>query len=545
MKELENNFLNILDENESTLANDIVLGTDNKIDDELIGDGNDRGSGEKAGCKSQQTIYYGYKICTVYHKYAFYRIENGQYLDYYGVICRFANVDESLSFSSFSGISSLLTTSIRNAIIGWNKCWSGNAVFGTVISGITTDDLSAGLTGIYSTTTPFCYVTGLTLAPSGYSPVTGLSLPFYMMVYSGTTSALTIPPYDYSPPNTYFYIPERYVCFRISDTDDRVVCGAKVRCTFDYSLFPKHFSTPEDWIRTNSDGSVILFSNLIPNEVSAITFDIFRIGYNNDSFVSYSVNVYNYTSPDLSSDGIVLTANTPSKVLSREDIENDINPNVFALLPSDINSTTPYNINFNVDMFNTLGISALTDYPFTSNKVTLSANNLLRIKPMLEVETDDFTVGKANPVYIAFRDIISISSTTRQTIDKIDIDNYNEIELYLNFTASGTATQTAATTVRIDLSHFGANTWQNGYKTFQISKGESKSIRIRLDYQSTHGQITPGLSGFQYSALIGAVLVSPPAKKPSIFIDKQITCYRVLFENSGSTSNPGGGGIED
>lgn len=542
MKKLENEFLNILNENESSLTNNIVLGTGDKIDNELIDDGNDKGSGEKAGCKSQETIYYGYKISTLYYKRAFYRMENGQYLDYYSKTSAFLNANE-LSLSSFSGISSLLTTTIRNAILNWNACWNEHSQFGNVTSGITTDDLSAALTGIYETTTPFCYVTGLTLAPSGYSPVYNLSLPFYMKVVSGTTSALTVPSYD-TPPSTSFYNPERYVALKITDTEDRRLHGAKVRFSSGYSYFPKHFSAAEDFIRTNSDGVVVLFSNLIPNEINTVNVDIFRTGYNNDGFITYTASVYNYTSSvgtELLYDNIRLTANTFGKVLSRQDIENDINPYVFTLL----SETSPYNINFNVQMFNNFGMSAVTYYPITSDQVTLSANNLLTLNPILDIETNDFLVGKANPVGVVFNNITSISSTTRQTLTKIDISNYNTVETYIMFSASGTATQTATTTVRIDLSYLGGSSWQSGYQTFQISKGESKLIRIRLDYENTHGYTSPGMGNFEYSALIAAALVSPPVKKPSIFIDKQISCYRVLFENATDPSNPGGGGTEE
>ena len=518
MKELEENnvldneFLNLLGEPESTLENDYILGATDDIGEESGDDTCEKNECEEDGracvgdkcptdgicvkdecrgdggceCDTDAQVTYYYRIMV-----------NMQIKSYYRNDFSYAEMQPTIlsqpSSANVNPINVSLTNFLKPTLTGWTGLY--NTSFSTKITSVsgtsTYSSFGTATSGQYSAS-PFCTIstTGTALG----CITSGLSINFYIQA---STSSM---PANWTPPTQTFYLKENFVNFEIKDENSNKIQYVAFRSPNDYIYFPRHLDSSRSVINTGSQGHIQLSSKFLSG-LTYITGEIYRKGFNNDSWKPITA----YT--DTYNQSIYLSHNTGNiqQRCNLGEIRTYIHPAIYNFI-TETNTgrlyTLPQLISDGADDVSTFQLP---------RDAVMSLTDILSITPFPKSLVSDEEYGKGNPIFLTKASSTTIP-TSQIALGSFTFNSLCTYELKLTFNVTGSYT---------GYLDFYANV--NGgtnrkFATVSMSNS-NKEATLTLNYSAAAGNSTT--SNFNYTFNL-RVLKQSTSNAPTIVLPRGI-----------------------
>lgn len=532
MKELEENnvldneFLNLLDEQDSTLANDYILGATDDIGEEAGDDTCEKDECEKDeracvgdkcptdgvcdmdGCSSSKATtdtcdtdvptYFGYLV--KFNSAARGSEKNEDTLNIFlqsnSLTWNPTNVMAS-NVSATHASNTAFVNAVKNNIV--------TLVTGTSYSQFTGRTSSAmsiyNPNGQYSAT-PFCYVNNVRLVYNGYITKT-ISIPCYMKTTSSTGTPSI--PSTFQAPNTITYLKANDYRIKVRDGQSKnaVLDGAEVYFN-NKNYFKIHSGLT--YLLTGKNGIVSVSTSA---NVSYLTGYVKKLSFNNNQPVYFSAY------PNSDTEVVLDNNNDVNQVANKADLLR-MYPAITQYL-SGISNTGRC---FTNTQLNASGITL--DNTINTNAI-LNRRAYHTVDPGFDYLFNDATLGIGNPNFDAVSTAITATTAVTQFATLPSMTQLGIHEFCLYYLATGSTSQTGTVTFTL-YGRRGTNSWYELYSGSTTKNSTKNYISIPFWYNKITG-LNPGTSG-TFAMTLGIKVNSTASTRPRIVIPKQVIMVR-------------------
>lgn len=538
MKELEKNnvldneFLNLLDEQDSTLANDYILGATDGIGEEVgddtcekdecekdkracVGDGCNAHVCDSDGCSNTKAstdtcdldvpTYFGYLVKFNSATRGSEKNEDTQSIYYqsYQLLWNPTNI-MAANVSATHASNTTFVNAVKNNIVTLITGTSYSQFTGRTSSAMTIYNPN----GQYSAT-PFCYVNNVRLAYNGHITKT-ISVPCYMKTTSSTGTP-SIPSTFQAPiTTTYLKANDYRIIVRDGKYKNAYLDGAEVYFN-NKDYFKIHSGLT--YLLTGKDGIVSVSTSA---NVSYLTGYVKKLSFNNNQPVYFTAY------PNSDTEILLDNEMEVNQVANKADFLR-----MYPAITQYLTGISHTGRCFTTAQLNASGITVI------NNNINIDA--ILNRRAFREVDPgfnylfNDATLGIGNPNFDTVSSAITATTTVTQFAVLPSTPQLGIHEFCLYYLATGVTSQTGTVTFTL-YGRGGTYSWYELYSGSTTRNSTKNYISIPFWYNKISG-LNPGTNG-TFAMTLGIKVNSTISTMPRIVIPRQVIMVRTNDFNS-------------